>query len=47
MLFRLGIRRAARVADAIIVPSSAIKGDLRAWPAAARKIHVIPWTPIS
>jgi glycosyltransferase involved in cell wall biosynthesis len=45
MLFRLGIRRAARVADAIIVPSSATKRDLAAWPAAERKIHVIPWAP--
>ena len=42
-LFRLGIRRAARLADAIIVPSSATKSDLVArFPATEPKIHVIP-----
>lgn len=41
-LFRLGIRRAARLADAIIVPSSATKSDLAArFPAAEPKIRVI------
>jgi glycosyltransferase involved in cell wall biosynthesis len=43
VLFRLGIRRAARAADAIIVPSFATKRDLTAWPAARDKIHVIPY----
>jgi len=42
-LFRLGIRRAARLADAIIVPSSATKSDLVArFPATEPKIRVIP-----
>ena len=41
-LFRLGIRRAARLADAIIVPSSATKTDLVArFPATEPKIRVI------
>ena len=41
-MFRLGIRRAARLADAIIVPSSATKSDLVArFPATEPKIRVI------
>jgi glycosyltransferase involved in cell wall biosynthesis len=45
-LFRLGIRRAARLADAIIVPSHATKRDLAAMfrPAEA-KIRVVPEAP--
>ncbi len=44
MLFRLGIHRAARLADAIIVPSSATRRDLAArFPATAEKTRVIPW----
>ena len=45
-LFRLSVRRAARLADAIIVPSAATRGDLAArFPSAAGKIHVIPLAP--
>jgi glycosyltransferase involved in cell wall biosynthesis len=41
-LFRLGVRRAVRLADAIIVPSSATKSDLVArFPATEPKIRVI------
>jgi len=44
MLFALGIRRAARLADAIIVPSSATASDLaRRFPGTAARTRVIPW----
>ena len=44
LLFGLGIRRAARLADAIIVPSVATRLDLaRRFPVAAPKTRVIPW----
>jgi glycosyltransferase involved in cell wall biosynthesis len=43
MLFRVAIRRAVRLADAIIVPSSATERDLSArFPGAERKVRVIP-----
>jgi glycosyltransferase involved in cell wall biosynthesis len=43
MLFRVAIRRAVRLADAIIVPSSATERDLSArFPEAERKVRVIP-----
>jgi glycosyltransferase involved in cell wall biosynthesis len=45
-LFRLSIQRAARLADAIIVPSSATERDLAArFRAAAKKIRVVPLAP--
>jgi len=45
-LFRMGVRRAARLADAIIVPSSATKRDLATWlPPADKKIRVVPLAP--
>jgi len=45
-LFRMGVRRAARLADAIIVPSSATKRDLATWlPLADKKIRVVPLAP--
>ena len=45
-LFRLGVRRAARLADAIIVPSVATRRDLAArFPLAAAKIRVVPYAP--
>jgi alpha-1,3-rhamnosyl/mannosyltransferase len=46
MLFRLSIRRAARLADAIIVPSAATGRDLAArFPLARTRIRVIPHAP--
>ena len=45
-LFRFGIRRAVRQADAIIVPSQAAKGDLVTFfPWSEGKIEVIPEAP--
>jgi glycosyltransferase involved in cell wall biosynthesis len=45
-LFRLGIGRAVRLADAIIVPSSATKRDLASWFRSAEgKIRVVPLAP--
>jgi alpha-1,3-rhamnosyl/mannosyltransferase len=42
-LFQLGVRRAAKLADAIIVPSSATKRDIvRRFRAAEEKIRVVP-----
>ncbi len=42
-LFQLGVRRAARLADAIIVPSSATKRDIvRRFRSAEEKIRVVP-----
>jgi len=42
-LFQLGVRRAARLADAIIVPSSATKRDIvRRFRPAEEKIRVVP-----
>ena len=44
MLFRLSVRRAARFADAIIVPSSATRRDLaERFRAAEEKIRVVPY----
>jgi glycosyltransferase involved in cell wall biosynthesis len=46
MLFHLSIRRAARLADAIIVPSAATGQDLTArFPRATAKIRVVPHAP--
>jgi glycosyltransferase involved in cell wall biosynthesis len=46
ILFRLSVRRAARLADAIIAPSAATRQDLVArFPAAAGKVNVIPLAP--
>jgi glycosyltransferase involved in cell wall biosynthesis len=46
MLFRLSIRRAARLADAIVVPSLATRRDLGArFPSAEPKTHVVPLAP--
>ena len=46
MLFRLSVRRAARLADAIIVPSMATARDLAVrLPLAQGKIHVVPLAP--
>jgi len=46
MLFHLGIRRAARLADAIIVPSAATGRDLEArFPLATTRIRVVPLAP--
>jgi glycosyltransferase involved in cell wall biosynthesis len=46
VLFRLSVRRAARLADAIIVPSIATSRDLAArFPSAEGKIHVVPLAP--
>ena len=46
LLFRLGIRRAIRQADAIIVPSQAAKGDLVTFfPWSEGKVEVIPEAP--
>ena len=46
MLFRLSIRRAARLADAIIVPSLATGRDLAArFPLAKSRIRVVPHAP--
>src|SRR5262245_32982993 len=46
MLFHLSIRRAARLADAIIVPSAATGRDLAArFPQATTKIRVVPHAP--
>ena len=43
VLFRVGLRRVARLADAIIVPSGAVKADLvRLTGAPAAGIHVVP-----
>jgi len=45
-LFRLGLRRATRLADAIIVPSSSTKRDLIArFRPAEEKIRVVPLAP--
>jgi len=46
MFFHLSIRRAARLADAIIVPSAATAQDLAArFPLTAAKIRVVPHAP--
>jgi len=46
MLFRLSIHRAARLADAIIVPSAATGRDLAArFPLAKSRIRVVPHAP--
>jgi glycosyltransferase involved in cell wall biosynthesis len=46
VLFGLSIRRAARLADAIIVPSSATGRDLASrFPSAEGRIHVVPLAP--
>src|SRR5262245_39494025 len=46
MLFHLSIRRAARLADAIIVPSAATGRDLAArFPSAKNKIRGVPHAP--
>ncbi len=46
VLFRLSVRRAARLADAIIVPSAATGRDLAArFPMARAKVHVVPHAP--
>src|SRR5262245_9902908 len=46
MLFHLSIRRAARLADAIIVPSAATGRDLAArFPSAKSRIRVVPHAP--
>ena len=46
VLFGLTVRRAARLADAIIVPSIATERDLAArFPSAAGKTHVVPLAP--
>jgi glycosyltransferase involved in cell wall biosynthesis len=46
LLFRLSIRRAARLADAIIVPSAATGRDLAArFPSARTRIRVVPHAP--
>lgn len=45
-LFNLGIGRATRLADALIVPSEATRRDVIArYPASAGKIHVVPEAP--
>src|SRR5215467_9827755 len=46
MLFHFSIRRAARLADAIIVPSAATGRDLAArFPLATAKVRVVPHAP--